>query len=184
MVARDDADRAARSRGRHPEAVVLALDDEHLGVHRLELAQPARPWLGSSALGRLQRECEAQNADSTGCRGCTAGDPRARRPSADDERQLVEPVGAESLDHGRPGDVEVGRRRRRTPAGDPVGLLDECDGEPRRDGYIFRPDEILRPDAATRAVPEHDDASAVVGLGDVGVRRTEGSAEHENRHAP
>ena len=68
--------------------------------------------------------------------------------------------------------------------GDPVGLLDERDGESRREGYILRPDEILRPDAATRAVPEHDDASAVVGLGDVGVRRTEGSAEHENRHAP
>ena len=184
MVARDDADRAARRRGRHPEAVVLALDDEHLRVHRLELAQPTWPRLGSSALGRLQREREAQNADSTGCGGCTAGDPRARRPSADDKRQLAEPVGAERLDHGRPGDVEVGRRRRRTPPGDPVGLLDERDGESRREGYVLRPDEILGADAATRAVPEHDDASWVANLGDVGMRRTEGRAEHENRHAP
>ena len=96
----------------------------------------------------------------------------------------MEPVRAEGLDHGRPGDVEVGRRGRRTPAGDAVGLLDECDGEPRRDGYVFRPDEILRPDAATCAVPEHDDASWVANLGDVRLRRTEGGAEHENRHTP
>ena len=68
--------------------------------------------------------------------------------------------------------------------GDAVGLLDERDGESRREGHILRRDEILRPDAATRAVPEHDDASAVVGLRDVGVRWAEGSAEHENRHAP
>lgn len=95
----------------------------------------------------------------------------------------MEPLGAERLDHGGPRNVEVGRRRRRSPARDPVRLLDECDGKSRRDRYVSRPDEVLRPDAATRTVPEHDDASAVIGIGDMPVRRPVGSVEDENRHA-
>ena len=56
--------------------------------------------------------------------------------------------------------------------------------EPPATATSSRLDEILRLDAATRTVPEHEDASGVVDVGDVGVRRAERGSEHESRHAP
>jgi hypothetical protein len=76
VVAVDDAHGAARSRGRHAEAVVLALDDEHLGRDDLELGQAAGSRLGSLSLGRLEGEREAEDAHGARQVRRSAGDTR------------------------------------------------------------------------------------------------------------
>src|SRR5690242_1886971 len=76
VVALDDAHRATRPRGRHPEPVVLALDDEHLCRDDLELGQAARSRLGTLTLGRLEGEREAEDTHRTGEMRRAAGDAR------------------------------------------------------------------------------------------------------------
>ena len=99
--------------------------------HCIELWQAARRRL--RATRRLQRERQAEDTDRAGRLCCAAGDARARGAAAGDERQPAELAGAQVLDDGRPGRVELVCRCRGTTPGDAVGLLDEHDAEPRRE---------------------------------------------------
>ncbi len=183
MVAGDDADRSPRGRRWHPEAVVLALDDQHLGRHDVELGQAARPRLRALSLRWLERKREAEDAHGARQVGRSAGDTRPRRAPADDERQLVEPAGAESLDDGEPARIEMGGGGRRAPTRDPVRLLDERDAQPRGKRYLLRLDEVLRRDPSAGTVPEHDDAARRTRLVNMSVCRAVESADDESRHA-
>ena len=63
---------------------------------------------------------------------------------------------AQVVDDGRPGGVEPRRGRRRAPAGDAVGLLDERDGHPGGLRGRRRGDQVAGGDAAAGAVAEHE----------------------------
>ena len=115
MVARhlDDPRGGAPAR-RHPERVVLALDDERRDADGVELGQAA---LLRPARGGGSGEREAEHADRAGRRSGAAGDARAGGAAAGDERQAAELARAELLDDRRPRGVELaGRRGRRRPA--------------------------------------------------------------------
>ena len=62
------------------------------------------------------------------CPGCAARDSRTRRAPPDDDRDVRELGGAQVLDDGAPGRVELVGRRGRAAPGDAVGLLDERHG--------------------------------------------------------
>ena len=98
--------------------------------HRVELGQARllRP------AGRMDGEGEAEDGDRAGLLGRAARDPRAERAPADDQRQARELVCAQPLEHGAPGRVQLVGGRRRAPARDTVGLLDERD----RDALLQR----------------------------------------------
>jgi hypothetical protein len=98
--------------GVYPILATPFRDDESLDLDPIELIEAARPRLRSRALGRLEREREAEDTRRSRRTGRPAGDARARRASADDEWQLVEPAPAERLDDGRPRGIELRRGRR------------------------------------------------------------------------
>jgi hypothetical protein len=56
----------------------------------------------------------------------------------------------------QPGRVELPGWSRGLATQDPVGLLDENDGEPEPDAGVSRGDEITGVDAAARAVAEDE----------------------------
>ena len=80
------------------------------------------------------------------------------RPPATSGRPPSAPA-AQVLDHRDPGRVELVRRRRRAPAGDAVGLLDERDAEAERQRRARRRDQVAGVDAAAGAVTEHERAA-------------------------
>jgi hypothetical protein len=95
----------------------------------------------------------------------------------------VEPAAAQCLDHREPAAIEVRSRRRRSAARNAVGLLDERHSEIRRERHIPRLDNVLCRDSTARPMPEHEDASWVIDLVAMGVRRAIGSVEDEHRHS-
>ena len=83
-------------------------------------APARRPRAAAAAAGRRGRARRRRRR-----LGRAAGDARARRAAAGDERQVAEHAGAQVIDDRDPGGVERGARRRGLLAGDAVGLLDE-----------------------------------------------------------
>ena len=142
--------------GGNTERVPRALHDEHGHGHRLELRQPIGSRGGTPR--RLQREREAQHTHGADRLGRPAGDARSRRATAGDERQTRERARAKLLDDLDPGSVELVRRCRRASTGDAVGLLDERDGEARRERRSRCGDEIRRSDAAACPVAQDEPA--------------------------
>ncbi len=99
----------------YAEPVPRALDDERRHGHRVELGQPALD--GRRAARRYEREGEAEHGDRAGRSRSAARDASAQRATADDESKTAELLGAETIDDGRPGCVEMvcGRRARAVP---------------------------------------------------------------------
>ena len=128
------------------------------GPRGLELGQTARPRLAGAARW-LERKGQAEHGDGAGRFRRAAGDARPQRAAADQERQTLELAGAQVLDDHEPGGVELPRRGRSAPAGDPVGLFDECDADSFGPGSLARRREIGRLDPAARTMPEDQSGS-------------------------
>ena len=103
------------------------------------------------------------------------------RPHSD-ESQPAQRVVAKLGDDRQPGGVELARRRRRAPAGHPVGLLDEGHAEADRASRGRRRDEIRGTHTAARAAPEYERAQRPVDRVQVGASGSVGGVELE--HAP
>ena len=117
------------ARGRHPERVALALDDEDRDLDRVELVHPALLGLARRVDGKARQSTAA----APGRLGGPARDPRAGGAAAGDDRASPSSSpAAQVLDHRGPGGVELARGRRRLAARHLVGLLDERDAEARR----------------------------------------------------
>ena len=100
-------------------------------------------------------------ADRLAVAGGAAGHPRAGRPAAEHQRQVVEPLVGQPLGDREPGRVELLGRCGRPAARDPVGLLDQRDvhaGGPRGPGGG---DQVGRADPAAGAVPEQQPGAAL-----------------------
>jgi len=163
VVARNLRDDTVSGCGRDPEPVARPLHDERRHHHGVQLGQPAGGWVTARTPRRLERECQAQDADGAGLPDGPAGHASAQRPSADDEREPAQLTRAQVLDHRRPGGVELASRGRRTAAGDPVGLLHERDVDPLRERRLGRGDEIGSRNPTAGAVTEDERACRRVG---------------------
>ena len=107
----------------HPERVALALNHQRRHGDGIELAQAA--LLGPSR--RMNRERKAQDRRRTGVRRRPARDPCARGAAAADQLEARQRIVPQRLYDREPCCVQLRRRRRRAPAGDAIGLLDEHD---------------------------------------------------------
>ena len=99
---RDLHDRPVRCGRRHPEGIVLALDDECGDLDGVELGQTALARIVSLAR-RVERERETEHRRGARVGRSATGDASARRAATRDQRNLE----AELLDHGNPGRVEL-----------------------------------------------------------------------------
>ena len=186
VVAPHFDDGSRRAGRRHPERVARALHDEHGRGDGLELRKPigtcsVPPW-------RPQREREAEHTRRPDRRRRAARDARARRATAGDEREACERARAELLDDRDPGRVELAGGCGRAPAGDPVGLLDEDDGQARVERSARRCEQVGRFHSAARPVTQDEPADGVRCLVEVrgrrSVRRPElSSSRRVARHA-
>ena len=100
-----------------------------------------------------------------------AGDAGARRPPAAHDRQPLERPAFQIRDDRVPGGVELVCRRRRAPAGDSVGLLDQRDAELLGLRHLAGRDQVARGHATAGAVAKHDRAGGAPDLGHVRPRR-------------
>ena len=87
------------------------------------------------------------------------------RTAAGDQREPGELAGAEVLDHGDPGCVELPRRGGSAPAGDAVGLLDERDADGMRVGDLGGLLQIRRAHLPIGAVAEDERGDRVAARG-------------------
>jgi hypothetical protein len=165
VVAGDRHDLALRTCGRQTEPVARALDDQHRNLNCVELVQPAGRRL-VAAPRRLQRERETQDGNGAGLRSGAAGDARAERATADDQRH----VDRELLDHRDPRSVQLARGRRGTPSGYPVRLLHERHADPLPERSTGCRDQIRRLNTSPGAVSEHQCRPRVVQRMDVDPR--------------
>ena len=146
---------ASGARGRDAESIALALDDErgHLSPRRARAS-------GSSAACRRAAAARAERP----------GRGRRRRPSrprcgkrrgperatADDEWQAGELAGAQALEDGDPGGVELGSACRRPAAGNAVRLLDQGDGNALGLRRVRRCLDVRRVDSSSGPVAENE----------------------------
>jgi sulfur-carrier protein len=173
VVARHFDDGAARALRWNAEAVSLALDDQDGDGDRVELRQAAL-GLATCATGRQQRERQAEHGGSAGRLGGPAGNPRAERATPDHQRQAIQLVRPQVVDHCGPGGVELAGRGGRAPAGDPVRLLDEHDTEALLASGVSSGHQVRGAHPATGAVAEHECTGRVVGKLELRSRRTVG----------
>jgi hypothetical protein len=174
---------AERPGRRDPELVSLALHDQSRDGQSIELGQTALGRLSTGSSRRQQGEGEAQHSDGADRLRRPTGHARAQRATADDERQVLQLVLAQVVDHGRPRSVELSRRRGRAAPGDAVGLLDEGDIEPFRARDIGGRDEVSRGHASAGTVTEHQRGARLVGPMEMDARPTVRSVELEACHA-
>jgi DNA-binding transcriptional MerR regulator len=182
VVARDPDDGAARPRWRHPEAVALALDDEHRDLDRVQLVDPARPWLLALAGRRLERERQTEDGDGIRVLRRPTGNPSAQRAPAGDQRQATELLRAERLDHRCPGGVKARRRGGGALAGDAIRLLDERDGDPVLERRLGGGGQVTRLHSAAGAVAEHERAARSLREAQVRPRKAGGRLDLDDVH--
>ncbi len=91
-------------------------------------------------------------------------------------------LGPQMREHRDPGGVELARGRRRAPAGDPVGLLDERDAEPLGLRHLGGRHQVARADATAGAVAEHDRADGAADLGHVRPGRAVRGVDLDHTH--
>ena len=127
MVAGHDDHGAIRPGRRQAERVPLTLDDEGRNRHVVELVEPALDGLAGRASGWLEWECKAEHRDRSDDVGRPAGDPRAGRSSADDQRKRVKVVVCQVVDDRDPRRIQLVPRRGGPAAGKAVRLQDEGD---------------------------------------------------------
>jgi hypothetical protein len=96
----------------------------------------------------------------------------------------VEPTRAQLGDDGLPRRVEMRRGRGRAPARDAIRLLDERNRDVDRKCHGSRREEILRRNASSRSVAEHEYALRTLDIMDVRVRRAVRGIDYERRHVP
>lgn len=179
MVPWDLYDRPVGARRRHPERVVLTLNDQHGHPDRLELGQPALGWIVSAAR-RMKRERQAQDSRHTCLAGGAAGHACPRRTAPSHQRELTQRPLAQPREHRQPGGVELPSGRRRASSGHPVGLFDQNDGEIERAPGISCGHEVRRTDAAARPVPEGERCHRSCDLLHVEPRRPVGRCDFEH----
>jgi hypothetical protein len=107
-------------------------------------------------LGRLERECQAEDGDGARRVRSAASDAGAEGTTAYDERQAGELAAAQELEDGDPGGVQLGRAGGRSAAGNAVRLLHQRDGKPLRLRRVRRCPEIRRIDASSSPVAESE----------------------------
>jgi hypothetical protein len=151
----NEDDGSVRAVGRNAERIALTLDDERRHGHRVQLRKTALGGIVSAA-GRVNGEGKAEHRGRADFGGGPARDTRACGASTADHRQCPELIVAQLLEHTRPSGVELVRRSRATPPGNPVRLLDEHDAQPGRQSSVLRTHEVGRADAAARPVTEHE----------------------------
>jgi hypothetical protein len=122
----------------------------------VELGKPCHRRLPTGAAWRHEREGETEDARGRRDLRRPARDARARRAAARHDRHIVRQLAAQPLDHGDPSRVEVMRRRRASPAGNTVRVLDEGDAQADLQGRVRGGREIRRRDATSRTVAEHE----------------------------
>lgn len=144
--------------GRYAEGIALALNDQRGHRERGELADPARTRSTACTLRWLQRKREAEDSNRSGCLRGAAGNTRAGRASAGDEREAAKLLLSQMLDDRHPGGVELTRRRGRAATGDPVGLLDEGDDKACGVRGIGDGNQIGCRDPSSRAVTKDERA--------------------------
>jgi hypothetical protein len=161
MVARDLDDPAIRALRRHAEPVALALHDEHRDLDRLQLGQAALRWFIPSPR-RQERKGETEDRLAAGLLHRATCDPCSEGAPSYDQRQALELVCAQPLEHSDPCLVQTLGRRGRAPPGDSVRLLDQRDCEVLFHRGVSRRDEVGRLDPTASAVPEDECASGSI----------------------
>ena len=146
------------SGGRHAERISEALNDERRDHHGFELGQPTLRRLPGPAR-RLKGEGEAEHSDGAGCLRCAAGDSSAHRATADDDLQVSQFGCPQVRDDGNPRLIELRRSGRRAPSRDPVGLLDQRDGDLHRPSGSSRRQQIRCFDASAGAMTQDQSAA-------------------------
>jgi SMI1 / KNR4 family (SUKH-1) len=86
------------------------------------------------------------------------------------------------LDDRDPGSVQLRREGRRAPTRDAVGLLDQGDGDPFREGGLPRRHEIRCLDASSGPVTENESRAWLVRVVQVRARRPVRGVELADRH--
>ncbi len=137
-----------------------------------------RPSGAAAAAGTRGRAIQQRPWSPRGA----AGDARARRPPADEERQTAQLACNQMVDHRRPRGIEVMRGSGRTPTRDPVGLLDERDAQTQRVRDVRRRNEILRLHPTACTVTEHERGPRLVCAVQIRLRRPEGRVDLELLH--
>jgi hypothetical protein len=110
----------------------------------------------------MHRKGEAEDSEGADLGGGPAGDARAGRATAADDRHSAQSVVAKLREHARPGGVELPCGSRATPASDAVRLLDEYDADPGRQRCVLGRNEVGRRHAAACAVTEDEHRRGVV----------------------
>ena len=121
MISRNAGNYPVWPRGRHPERVALALDDEGRDFDLIELGEAA--LLGAAR--RVEWKCQTQEGDGVGLSRGAARDSRAQRSTAGQDREAAKWTLAELRDDRGPGRIQLARWSRAAPSRYPVGLLDE-----------------------------------------------------------
>ena len=136
---------------RHPEPVVLALDDERRHRHGVELVEAALWWLVAAArrLERKARQSTPTAPVSSAVRQATQAP--IERPPTMSGRPASSPALVDDRD---PRGVQL--RAGGAAPGDAVGLLDQGDGDFFREGGLGRRDEVERLHAAGGPVTENE----------------------------
>jgi hypothetical protein len=142
VVARHLHHSATLRGGRDAERVPVTLHDQHRHGHSVEFGETALARACASPARGPQRERQANDRDGPGRRRGAAGHPRTQRPTADDKRQSAQLNSNQTVDHSRPGGVELASRSWRPPPGDAVGLLDERDAHPFRTRDLRHGDQV------------------------------------------
>jgi len=156
VVALDLHNRALLGRRGNAELVSLPLYDQRRDGHRVELRETALGRRGAGTARRLEWEREAEHSDGARGRSGAACDPGAGGPPADDERQTLQLAFKQTLDHRRPGRIELMRRRGSAPSRNAVRLLDENDVQSSRVRDPRNRNEVTRLHAATCAMTKHE----------------------------
>jgi hypothetical protein len=148
---RSDHDSDLTGGGRHPERVLVAVDDER-GARRIQLAGPTRLWLAR----RVQRERQRQHADRAELTRGSRGHPGTGRPAAQNERQARAGPALSLLDRRDPGRIKLPGRCRRATTKHAVRLSDPGHGDARGDRSITYRKEIGRVDPAGGAMAQRE----------------------------
>ena len=133
--------------------------DEHRHGHGVQLVQSALRTVDATRRGGCMREGKGTAPRSRRSLRCPARHAGAGGPTAGDERQASQPVGAQLVEHRRPGDVELVRRSRGTASRDAVGLLLRAQRRALLERHVSVPPRDRATHAATGPVP-HDQNSA------------------------
>jgi hypothetical protein len=104
--------------------------------------------------GRLQGERQTHHANRVCEPGGPAGNPRAERATSDKQRQAAQLLFAKPGGHCHPGGVQLARRGRRAPPGDPVRLLHQPNADSLRECRIFRRHEVGSLDSSPSPMTE------------------------------